>query len=257
MTRVFDATEGHISVGLDATDRPRERRRPGPANQAGNLAGLCDCRVRLGALGTLRCRRPARWWATCGGAFAVDGDPRDVRSAGGTRWTPAEPPIIPVTGLAVAVIVRVALLPGYVLLGDLGWFGGWAYRLATDLPFGQRIARTSSTCRSSSACSGRWPGSCPRSRRPRMPRTPPSGWRSRSRPSSARSRSSPAFGPCSGRAGRWRWRRSSLSCSCRPRGTWAPGGARWTRCTWPSPSGPPSWPRATGAGCSRWSSGWP
>ncbi len=39
-------------------------------------------------------------------------------------------------GIAAAVLVRLAVLPGYVLLGDLDQYARWAHHLATDLPFG-------------------------------------------------------------------------------------------------------------------------
>jgi len=47
-------------------------------------------------------------------------------------------PLLAVLGLGilVAVAVRLALLPGYVLLGDLDQYARWAHHLATDLPFG-------------------------------------------------------------------------------------------------------------------------
>ena len=39
-------------------------------------------------------------------------------------------------GLLAAVVVRLAVLPGFVLLGDLDQYARWAHHLATDLPFG-------------------------------------------------------------------------------------------------------------------------
>jgi hypothetical protein len=39
-------------------------------------------------------------------------------------------------GFLAAVSVRLALLPGFVLLGDLDQYARWAHHLATDLPFG-------------------------------------------------------------------------------------------------------------------------
>jgi hypothetical protein len=47
-------------------------------------------------------------------------------------------PLLPMLGLGllVAVVVRLAVLPGYVLLGDLDQYARWAHHLATDLPFG-------------------------------------------------------------------------------------------------------------------------
>jgi hypothetical protein len=39
-------------------------------------------------------------------------------------------------GVLAAVVVRVAVLPGYVLLSDLDQYARWTYHLATDLPFG-------------------------------------------------------------------------------------------------------------------------
>ena len=39
-------------------------------------------------------------------------------------------------GILAAVSVRLALLPGFVLLGDLDQYARWAHHLATDLPFG-------------------------------------------------------------------------------------------------------------------------
>jgi hypothetical protein len=39
-------------------------------------------------------------------------------------------------GVLAAVAVRLAVLPGYVLLGDLDQYARWAHHLATDLPFG-------------------------------------------------------------------------------------------------------------------------
>jgi hypothetical protein len=50
------------------------------------------------------------------------------------RWAP----LLGVLGLGIlaAVVVRLAVLPGYVLLGDLDQYARWAHHLATDLPFG-------------------------------------------------------------------------------------------------------------------------
>jgi hypothetical protein len=46
-------------------------------------------------------------------------------------------PLLALLGLGVfAVVVRLALLPGFVLLGDLDQYARWAHHLATDLPFG-------------------------------------------------------------------------------------------------------------------------
>jgi hypothetical protein len=55
-------------------------------------------------------------------------------SARAERWVP----LLAVLGLGilVALAVRLALLPGYVLLGDLDQYARWAHHLATDLPFG-------------------------------------------------------------------------------------------------------------------------
>jgi len=39
-------------------------------------------------------------------------------------------------GLLAAVLVRLAVVPGYILLGDLDQYARWAHHLATDLPFG-------------------------------------------------------------------------------------------------------------------------
>lgn len=39
-------------------------------------------------------------------------------------------------GIIAAVVIRLAVLPGYVLLGDLDQYARWAHHLATDLPFG-------------------------------------------------------------------------------------------------------------------------
>ena len=39
-------------------------------------------------------------------------------------------------GLLAAIAVRLAVLPGYVLLGDIDQYARWAHHLATDLPFG-------------------------------------------------------------------------------------------------------------------------
>jgi hypothetical protein len=39
-------------------------------------------------------------------------------------------------GIVIAILVRLAVLPGYVLLGDLDQYARWAHHLATDLPFG-------------------------------------------------------------------------------------------------------------------------
>ncbi len=39
-------------------------------------------------------------------------------------------------GLAAAILVRLLLMPNYILLGDLHQYARWAYHLATDLPFG-------------------------------------------------------------------------------------------------------------------------
>jgi hypothetical protein len=52
----------------------------------------------------------------------------------GERWMP----LLAVlgVGILVAVAVRLAVLPGYVLLGDLDQYARWAHHLATDLPFG-------------------------------------------------------------------------------------------------------------------------
>ncbi len=39
-------------------------------------------------------------------------------------------------GLAAAIVVRLLVMPNYILLGDLHQYARWAYHLATDLPFG-------------------------------------------------------------------------------------------------------------------------
>ncbi len=39
-------------------------------------------------------------------------------------------------GLAAAILVRLLVMPNYILLGDLHQYARWAYHLATDLPFG-------------------------------------------------------------------------------------------------------------------------
>jgi hypothetical protein len=39
-------------------------------------------------------------------------------------------------GILAAIVIRLAALPGYVLLGDLDQYARWAHHLATDLPFG-------------------------------------------------------------------------------------------------------------------------
>ena len=39
-------------------------------------------------------------------------------------------------GFLAALAVRLAVLPGYILLGDLDQYARWAHHLATDLPFG-------------------------------------------------------------------------------------------------------------------------
>ena len=39
-------------------------------------------------------------------------------------------------GILAAIVIRLAVLPGYVLLGDLDQYARWAHHLATDLPFG-------------------------------------------------------------------------------------------------------------------------
>jgi hypothetical protein len=39
-------------------------------------------------------------------------------------------------GILAAVVIRLAVLPGYVLLGDLDQYARWTHHLATDLPFG-------------------------------------------------------------------------------------------------------------------------
>jgi hypothetical protein len=54
-----------------------------------------------------------------------------------TRAGPRVRPVAVLTlGFLAAVSVRLALLPGFVLLGDLDQYARWAHRLATDLPFG-------------------------------------------------------------------------------------------------------------------------
>ncbi len=55
-------------------------------------------------------------------------------AARGARWAPR----LGILGLGIlaAVVVRLALFPGYVLLGDLDQYARWAHHLATDLPFG-------------------------------------------------------------------------------------------------------------------------
>ena len=45
-------------------------------------------------------------------------------------------PAILALGILAAAVVRLAVLPGYVLLGDLDQYARWAHHLATDLPFG-------------------------------------------------------------------------------------------------------------------------
>ena len=39
-------------------------------------------------------------------------------------------------GVLAAIAIRLLLLPGYILLGDLDQYARWAHHLATDLPFG-------------------------------------------------------------------------------------------------------------------------
>lgn len=50
------------------------------------------------------------------------------------RWGPRL--AILAVGCIAAIVIRLALLPSYVLLGDLDQYARWAHRLATDLPFG-------------------------------------------------------------------------------------------------------------------------
>lgn len=51
------------------------------------------------------------------------------------NWRVARPTILGL-GILAAILVRLAVLPGYVLLGDLNQYARWAHHLATDLPFG-------------------------------------------------------------------------------------------------------------------------
>ena len=44
--------------------------------------------------------------------------------------------VVLVLGCLAAVLIRLAVLPGFVLLSDLDAYAGWTHHLATDLPFG-------------------------------------------------------------------------------------------------------------------------
>ena len=48
----------------------------------------------------------------------------------------ALPHVILGLGILAAIVIRLAVLPGYVLLGDLDQYARWTHHLATDLPFG-------------------------------------------------------------------------------------------------------------------------
>ncbi len=53
-------------------------------------------------------------------------------------WSARWVPLLAILGLGILVagIVRLAVLPSFVLLGDLDQYARWAHHLATDLPFG-------------------------------------------------------------------------------------------------------------------------